>query len=133
MSAPQKRNTWQKEAVRQALSEATTFVSASELHSSLETRGSKVGLATVYRALAELQEAGDADTITSNDGQALYRACGKEHHHHLVCRNCGLAVEIDAAEVEAWANKVAKLNDFADPRHTIELFGICRNCQGAGS
>jgi len=125
-----KRNTWQKDAVKQALSEASEFVSAQQLHQSLHAHGSTIGLATVYRALADLAANGDADSITSTDGQLLYRACGTSHHHHLICRVCGKTVEIDADEVEGWAEKVAAQHGFTNSSHTVEIFGLCRACQG---
>ncbi|MEY4079110.1 MAG: hypothetical protein RIS80_879 [Actinomycetota bacterium] len=124
-----KRNTWQKDAVRHALSEASGFVSAQQLHQVLHAHGSTIGLATVYRVLADLLLAGDADSITSTDGQLLYRACTTNHHHHLVCRECGLTVEIDADQVEAWANSIGSANGFTEVSHTIELFGLCGGCR----
>jgi Fur family ferric uptake transcriptional regulator len=124
-----KRNTWQKDAVKQALSEASEFVSAQQLHQALHAHGSTIGLATVYRALADLAANGDADSITSTDGQLLYRACGTSHHHHLICRNCGLTKEIEAERVEAWADEVAEAQGFSNPTHTIDIFGTCSACQ----
>jgi Fur family ferric uptake transcriptional regulator len=70
-----KRNTWQKDAVKHALGEAAGFVSAQQLHLVLRNHGSTIGLATVYRALADLAAAGDADSLQSKDGELLYRAC----------------------------------------------------------
>jgi len=123
-----KRNTWQKDAVRHALGEATGFVSAQDLHLVLRNHGSSIGLATVYRALADLAHAGEADSLQSTGGETLFRACESGHHHHLICTECGLAVEISATEIEAWANGVAAQHGFKPASHTIELFGICANC-----
>ncbi|MEY3129089.1 MAG: hypothetical protein RL405_409 [Actinomycetota bacterium] len=126
---PTKRNTWQKDAVKHALSEAIGFVSAQQLHLVLRNHGSTIGLATVYRALADLAEAGDADALQSKDGELLYRACTNAHHHHLICRDCGKTVEIEAERVESWADEVAKEHGFAQPSHTIDIFGTCSECQ----
>ena len=123
-----KRNTWQKDAVRHALGEAIGFVSAGQLHLVLKNHGSTIGLATVYRALADLAGNGEADSLQSQDGEVLYRACTTEHHHHLICTKCGKTVEIEANEVEAWAQKMASANGFSDVTHTIELFGVCKDC-----
>ena len=123
-----KRNTWQKDAVKHALGEAAGFVSAQQLHLVLRNHGSTIGLATVYRALADLATAGDADSLQSKDGELLYRACGTEHHHHLICRACGKTVEIEASKVETWADEVAKSHGFTQPSHTIDIFGICASC-----
>ena len=124
-----KRNTWQKDAVRHALAEATGFVSAQQLHLVLRNHGSTIGLATVYRALAELAEAREADSLQGNGGELLYRACGTDHHHHLICRACGKTVEIEAERVEKWADEVAKAHGFTAPTHTIDIFGVCSACQ----
>ena len=123
-----KRNTWQKDAVKHALGEAAGFVSAQQLHLVLRNHGSTIGLATVYRALADLAAAGDADSLQSKDGELLYRACGTEHHHHLICRSCGKTVEIEASKVETWADEVAKSHGFTQPSHTIDIFGVCASC-----
>lgn len=124
-----KRNTWQKDAVKHALGEASGFVSAQQLHLVLRNHGSTIGLATVYRALADLAAAGIADSLQSDGGELLYRACGEEHHHHLICRDCGLTKEIEADRVESWAEQVAGEHGFANPSHTIDIFGTCSACQ----
>ncbi|ALD13937.1 Fur family transcriptional regulator [Clavibacter capsici] len=124
-----KRNTWQREAVRQALDASSDFVSAQRLHARLHDAGSPIGLATVYRALGDLAAEGDADSLQSPDGEALYRTCATGgHHHHLICRVCGKTVEIAADEVESWAHDVAARNGFTAPSHVVDVFGLCAEC-----
>ena len=80
------RQTKQKDAIRAALADCEEFISAQDLHRRLEDEGSKIGLATVYRQLNALADAGAADTIRL-DGQQLFRLCGDDgHHHHLAVR-----------------------------------------------
>ena len=123
-----KRNTWQREAVREALGTSEGFVSAQSLHSALRDAGSPIGLATVYRALADLAIEGEADSL-QNECESLYRACTPgSHHHHLICRNCGLTVEIEADAVEQWAKNVAAEHGFTEPHHIVDVFGYCANC-----
>jgi Fur family ferric uptake transcriptional regulator len=123
-----KRNTWQREAVRAALGTSESFVSAQSLHSALRDSGSAIGLATVYRALADLATEGEADSL-QQEGESLYRACTPgSHHHHLICRNCGLTVEIEADAVEDWANTVAREHGFTRPNHVVDVFGLCADC-----
>jgi Fur family ferric uptake transcriptional regulator len=127
-----KRNTWQREAVRTALARAEGFVSAQGLHSTLRTTGSPIGLATVYRALSDLAGEGEADSLQSPEGESLYRACStNEHHHHLICRNCGLTVEIEADAVETWARSVAAEHGFSRAAHVVDVFGLCAPCTAA--
>jgi len=126
------RNTWQRERVREALADARGFVSAQNLHASLRDDNTGIGLATVYRALAGLAASGDADSLQSPEGEALYRACTTQgHHHHLICRNCGLTVEIAADEVESWAKRVAAEHGFTGAAHVVDVFGLCANCTKA--
>lgn len=123
-----KRNTWQREAVREALGTAEGFVSAQALHSALRAAGSSIGLATVYRALADLATEGEADSL-QQEGESLYRACTPgSHHHHLICRNCGTTVEIEADAVEEWARTIAAEHGFTRPNHVVDVFGLCPAC-----
>jgi Fur family ferric uptake transcriptional regulator len=126
-----KRRTWQRAAVQEALAGRDDFVSAQSLHSALRAGGSSIGLATVYRALADLAEEGDADSLQT-DGESLYRACASPgHHHHLICRSCGRTVEIQADDIEAWAASTAAAHGFRDPQHVVDVFGTCAACAAA--
>ena len=84
MSAP-RRNTWQREAVRARLAEAQGFVSAQQLYAVLRDEGSTIGLATVYRNLAQLAESGEADSLLNGQlvhttRQHLGRQLAREAH-----------------------------------------------------
>ncbi|AZI56861.1 transcriptional repressor [Nakamurella antarctica] len=131
MVAVQRRNTSQRAAISDLLSETGEFASAQDLHSQLRSGGSTVGLATVYRALQEMAAAGDVDSVRNESGEILYRRCAQPlHHHHLVCRSCGNTQEIDAPHVEKWARTVAQDFGFTDVDHHMELFGLCAACSG---
>lgn len=123
------RNTRQRRAVEEALHGTGDFVSAQELHLSLRKAGEGVGLATVYRTLGLLAEAGGVDMIRAEDGEARYRLCAsEEHHHHLVCRTCGRTVEVEEPDAERWAEQMAAAHGFTDVSHTLEIFGVCADC-----
>jgi Fur family transcriptional regulator, ferric uptake regulator len=118
-----------RDSVRRALAEREGFCSAQDLHAEMRTEGSGIGLTTVYRALKALSESGEVDALHTDDEGWTYRACAaREHHHHLVCRQCGRAVEVTAPMVERWVDELATSHEFADPTHTLEIFGICARC-----
>jgi Fur family ferric uptake transcriptional regulator len=50
------------------------------------------------------------------------------HHHHLLCRNCGKAVEVEAPAVETWAARTAQEHGFTEVAHTVEIYGLCPDC-----
>lgn len=124
----QPRRTRQRAAVEQLLQEADGFRTAQELHDALRHQGATVGLATVYRTLQALADAGEVDVLRTPDGQAAYRSCSSGHHHHLVCRRCGRTVEVAAPEIEAWARRVAAEHGFSEIGHEVELSGVCADC-----
>ena len=125
------RPTRQRRAITEALADATDFQSAQDIHDALRHAGEKVGLATVYRTLQAMADAGEVDVLQGASGEAAYRRCSTEHHHHLVCRSCGRTVEVTGPAVERWAEGVAREHDFAEVSHSIELFGVCAACRKA--
>jgi Fur family ferric uptake transcriptional regulator len=125
------RTTRQGGAVAALLADTQTFTSAQDLHARLREQGEPVGLTTVYRHLQFLADAGELDVVRNDDGENLYRRCGThQHHHHLVCRTCGRAVEIEGPEIEAWAERVAAAEGFTTITHTLEIYGTCPTCAG---
>ncbi|MCH8613961.1 Fur family transcriptional regulator [Arsenicicoccus dermatophilus] len=126
MTETERRSTKQRAAVEQVLRETDDFVSAQALHARMRADGSTVGLATVYRALNAMVEDERVDMLRIDDGEARYRLCtSDEHHHHLVCRECGRTVEVEGPAVESWADAVAREHGFRDVSHTLEVFGTC--------
>lgn len=134
-SRVQPRVTKQRLAVDAALDRLEDFVSTQELHRSLQDSGVSVSLATTYRILQSMADEGVVDVLRSTDGEAVYRRCEADsHHHHLLCRRCGKAVEIEAPAVEAWAAKIAAEHGFTAVTHTVEIMGLCAECsQAAGT
>jgi len=126
---PGLRPTRQRRAVAEALASFDDFRSAQEIHTLLGERGENVGLATVYRTLQKLSEAGEVDMLRTEDGEAIYRACSATHHHHLVCRSCGATVEVEGPAVEKWTRSIAEQHGYADISHTLEIFGTCARCR----
>lgn len=129
MAVSATRMTRQRQAVTHLLANQDEFRSAQQIHASLREQGDRIGLATVYRNLALMVELGELDTLARDDGETLYRRCSRSHHHHLVCRSCGTTVEIAGPTVEAWADAVAAEHGFTEVSHSLELFGICADCE----
>lgn len=130
--SPQERSTRQKRALAAVLDQARGFRSAQELFSEIRAAGNRVGLTTIYNQLRALAEAGELDTLRAGDGETLYRRCSSgDHHHHLVCRRCGTSVEVEAPQLESWAERVADAHHFVDVDHTLEVMGICPTCATA--
>ena len=127
--SPQERSTRQKRALAAVLQASDGFRSAQDLHAELQARGENVALTTVYNQVRALVESGDLDALRGEDGEIRYRRCASdEHHHHLVCRHCGVAVEVEGPEVERWATRTGNQHGFTDVTHTVEILGTCPDC-----
>ncbi len=125
----EQRVTKQRLAVSAALDDLADFVSTQELHRILQDRDTAVSLATTYRILQSLADDGLVDVLRNADGEAVYRRCAVTgHHHHLLCRSCGKAIEVEAPAVEAWAARIAAEHGFTQVEHTVEIFGLCPAC-----
>ena len=122
------RATKQRSAISALLDDIEEFRSAQELHDELRKRGEGIGLTTVYRTLQTLADAGTVDVLRTDTGESVYRRCSSGHHHHLVCRACGYTVEVEGPTVEQWSQSIADAHDFSDVSHTIEIFGVCKDC-----
>jgi Fur family ferric uptake transcriptional regulator len=123
------RLTKQRKAITEALTSQENFRSAQDIHALLTARGETIGLSTVYRNLTEMFEARDVDMIIGSDGESQYRLCSNDHHHHLTCTKCGLAIEITGEALEVWAKQIGIDNGFTEIAHTLEITGVCKKCR----
>lgn len=92
-------------------------------------RRSHIGLATVYRTLALLNEHGVIDSLSHHGGELCYRLCGGEHHHHLLCSSCHRVVEIEECGLDDWLASVSNRHGFVPTEHTVEITGLCAACR----
>jgi len=128
------RVTRQRTALRELLDELDEFRSAQQLHAQLLARGAGVGLATVYRTLGTMAQAGEVDVLRTEQGESLYLRCAplaaRTHHHHLVCRVCGRTVDVAGPNLEEYVDGIGRGQGFVDVEHTLELRGTCAACAG---
>ncbi len=85
-------------------------------------------MATVYRTLQALADAGVLRTFQTPGGEMAYKVCEPGHHHHLICTRCGNVEEIPSCEVEEWASAVARKRGFAVDSHQADIYGTCARC-----
>jgi Fur family ferric uptake transcriptional regulator len=122
------RPTTSRLAILDALAARTKAVSAQDLYIALRRTNRAPGLATIYRTLAVLADAGVVETFQTGD-EALFRMCGESHHHHLVCNSCGLVEEIESEEVEAWVARMSRRRSFTVTAHRADIYGLCASCR----
>lgn len=123
------RITSQKVAVRRALESLDRFATVNELHDRIKANGDHASLASVYRILRKMVADGAVDSIGAFERETLVRICSTEHHHrHLICRSCNSTIEIVDEPLEQLLAQIADRYSYSEPRHQVELSGICGNC-----
>ncbi len=123
------RATAQRAIVLAELAAERDDVTAQQLHERLRARGERLGLATVYRTLRLLAEAGAVDVLSHHAGELCYRWCGDEHHHHLLCSECHRVVELVDCELDPWLERVSREHGFVTTGHRLEVSGVCADCR----
>jgi Fur family ferric uptake transcriptional regulator len=125
-----RRATRQGAAIVGALRASPSFRSAQDIHAELRAAGQQIGLTTVYRHLQRLADDGALDVLRQPEGDVMYRYCrSDEHHHHIVCRECGRSAETDCPELSGWADRLAASLGYSDVSHAVEVFGVCPACR----
>jgi Fur family transcriptional regulator, ferric uptake regulator len=114
--------------VLEELAREPNDATAQQLHRRLRSRRQKIGLATVYRALGAMSEAGVVDSL-SHGSETCYRLCGEGHHHHLVCESCHRVIELGGCPADGWIDRAAKRAGFVPTGHRLEVRGLCASCR----
>jgi Fe2+ or Zn2+ uptake regulation protein len=116
-----------RRAILEALVEKHGPFTAEEIHKNITRR--VCDLATVYRSMSSLEEAGILRRCEFGDGTARYElAEAGAHHHHVVCKSCKQIEIVDDQELEE-IDRFARKKGYSDVSHVLEFFGICPNCR----
>jgi Fur family ferric uptake transcriptional regulator len=103
---------------------------ADELSAQLRAseQGRKIGRATVYRTLQELEDAGLLRKMTLA-GRAVYEHdYGYPQHDHLFCQKCEKLIEFSSDKVKQIRDAVAREHNFRVTGHRLIINGICADC-----
>jgi Fur family transcriptional regulator, ferric uptake regulator len=105
-------------------------LSAQEISDELRSKGTDVGLASVYRALDLLHEMGLVQRVEIGDGGSRYEPIvpGGEHHHHAVCDTCGRVTAFEDERLERTLERLAGRLRHSMSGHDIVIHGDCARC-----
>jgi Fur family ferric uptake transcriptional regulator len=106
-------------------------VDAEELVGALRRGRKRIGVASVYRALALLSELGLLQRVPVAGGSARYELAGPggDHHHHVVCDDCGATAPFEDEALERAIGKLVRRTPYAVQAHDVTLHGTCPDCQ----
>lgn len=127
-----------RKAVLDFLSEYHGHLSAEDIYNKVHEYYPAIGLASVYRTLQMLVNVGLVFKFDFGDGRARFEVVecpsGPNHHHHLICTNCGRIINhSDFLEEElSFLKKVEeglmKKYGFKITNHDLHFHGLCNHC-----
>ena len=132
------RMTEPRATILEFLRNSSKHMSAKEIYTSLQKKHPGMGLSTVYRTLNLLVLMGIVAKLLLGDGQSRYEIKSqeiKDHHHHLICTNCGAIInyfeflEEELSLVRRTEERLAKKYSFIIQDHNIDFLGVCEKCK----
>jgi Fur family ferric uptake transcriptional regulator len=128
LRAAGKRITPQRKLVLGILAEASTHLDAHDIYERGRRHDSYLSLATVYRTLALLKEAGLIHELHLDDEHHHYELTSKQEHSHLICLGCGLIIEVDSTAFAQAAEAAGVGYGFRVTNAQVEVTGYCSDC-----
>lgn len=89
----------------------------------------KTAFTTVFRIVGQLEAQGSVVRVDWRERGSRYEWADLPHHHHLTCQVCGQVVDIDGSRFHIEEAAIQRETGFVIEHHSIELEGICRECQ----
>ncbi|MDH3731235.1 MAG: transcriptional repressor [Acidimicrobiia bacterium] len=107
-------------------------LSASDIRSrASKVTGRSVDQSTVYRTLDVLETLGFLHHVHLGHGPGVFHLSDDVGHHHLVCENCGAAVDVPLADISPILDEVAARHGYTVRGAHFALTGLCGSCQNA--
>ena len=120
------RMTSQRQIIIQVIEEADDHPDVDQLYLRSVELDNTISIATVYRTVKLLEEAGLIERLEFGDGRSRYEEAG-EHHEHLVDIETGEVHEFYNEELETLKTEIVREMGYELIDHRLELYGKKRN------
>lgn len=119
-----------RQALLELLDSQTCALSAIEIEDALRATDRPVGRASIYRILDELERLNLIHKVEVGQAMARYEPLrgDSEHHHHLVCDNCGTVIPFTDTRLERAIQELSRRVPMRVAEHEIVLRGECEDC-----
>ncbi|ODT64905.1 MAG: transcriptional repressor [Pelagibacterium sp. SCN 63-23] len=116
--------TGQRRVIARVMVEERGHPNAEQIHEVAAREFARISLATVYRTLALLRDAGMVIEHAFPDGRCHYELAGRPHHDHLIDAESGTIVEFCDPEIELLQEAIARRLGYRLTGHRLELYGV---------
>ena len=128
------RITPQRRAVIKAIAVTHEHLTPAELYERVRRDNPGIGLVTVYRTMEILADIGLICELHSGGNCRSYLLRRPaEHHHHLVCSECGQVVDFTDCDLSDIERRLSRDTGFEMESHLLEFLGRCPACQQAST
>jgi Fur family transcriptional regulator, stress-responsive regulator len=111
--------------------EAGDHLAVEEIALSVRQRIGAISTQATYDALAALVRVGLVRRIEPAGSPARFETRVADNHHHIICRHCGVAVDVDCAVLVAPCLQPPDVDGFVIDEAEVVFWGTCATCQGA--
>jgi Fur family ferric uptake transcriptional regulator len=118
------RMTGQRRVIARVLSESHDHPDAEELHRRAVAIDPHISIATVYRTVRLLEEAGILERHDFRDGRSRFEELSEEHHDHLIDVQSGKVIEFHNDQIEELQRQVAEKLGYKLVDHRLELYAV---------
>ena len=118
------RLTSQRQAIVEVISQSDDHPSVEIIHRRAIRTDPKIAVATVYRTVRLLEEAGLLQRHDFGDGSARFEVNPDTHHDHLIDVQTGKVVEFVDPELEQLQLQIAEKLGYKLIDHRMELYGV---------
>ncbi|MBI4445510.1 MAG: transcriptional repressor [Acidobacteria bacterium] len=124
------KRTQQREVILETFLHADHHINVDQLIERVRQIDPTIGQSTVYRTVNIFLECGIAQELRLTDEtRRLEPIIGNRHHDHLICTECGSTIEFFNCSLEVAQIIAASKHGFKPARHSLKIYGTCRNCQ----
>jgi Fur family transcriptional regulator, stress-responsive regulator len=116
-------------AVLSVLDESRDHPRVDQIIERVRHSGVSISTQATYDVCDALYRAGLARRIAPAGGPARFESRIGDNHHHLVCRSCGAASDVDCAVGEAGCLEPSDRQGFTIDEAEVTYWGLCPACR----
>jgi len=119
----------QRRIVIQTVASSQDHLTPAAIYEKVHQERPNIGLVTIYRTLDILAKLGLICELHAGGSCRSYTTGASEHHHHLICTNCGKVVDFSGYDLSQLEQRLSLETGFDIEDHLLEFVGLCQACQ----
>jgi len=119
----------QRRIVIQTVASSQDHLTPAAIYEKVHQERPNIGLVTIYRTLDILAKLGLICELHAGGSCRSYTTGASEHHHHLICTNCGKVVDFSGYDLSELEQRLSQETGFEIEDHLLEFVGLCQACQ----